>query len=242
MNMSWDDARDDVTNNVPGAKEAGIRVSLQLDYDAQPFNPRDNEGNACLYVSRRDYADYDERNDPDKPGAFDDLLPIHPKDEEWDDEDDEFDWEDDWSVTVDRMLAMGYAAAMVKETYDGGLDTTNDEDRARGVIFATPAMMREWGLNPDDPGVWQRVQDGLDAELKEYSRWATGEVYGIIIEDAHSGEELDACWGYIGYDYASGDAAREQAAYWIARAIKNKALIEAPWAAFDTPDLLQVAA
>lgn len=37
--------------------------------------------------------------------------------------------------------------------------------------------------------------------VETYTAWANGEVYGYIIEDA-AGEEIDSCWGYIGYDDA----------------------------------------
>ena len=40
----------------------------------------------------------------------------------------------------------------------------------------------------------------LQNELKEYRAWVEGDVYGIIVES--SGDELDSCWGYYGYEYA----------------------------------------
>lgn len=35
--------------------------------------------------------------------------------------------------------------------------------------------------------------------LKDYTEWAQGNVYGVVIED-QSGNEIDACWGFIGDD------------------------------------------
>lgn len=34
-------------------------------------------------------------------------------------------------------------------------------------------------------------------DLAEYTQWANGEVYGVIITDA-TGEDIDSCWGFIG--------------------------------------------
>lgn len=36
-----------------------------------------------------------------------------------------------------------------------------------------------------------------EATLKEYTDWANGNVYGVVIED-QSGNEIDSCWGFIG--------------------------------------------
>jgi hypothetical protein len=46
-----------------------------------------------------------------------------------------------------------------------------------------------------------RVRKILDAEVSEYNKYLTGEVYGYVIEDP-DGNEVDggACWGIIGYD------------------------------------------
>lgn len=41
----------------------------------------------------------------------------------------------------------------------------------------------------------------LTAEVDEYSKWASGEVFGFIITD-RNGDTVDSCWGFIGLDYA----------------------------------------
>ena len=47
----------------------------------------------------------------------------------------------------------------------------------------------------------------LKSELDEYGAWCSGEVYGYRVFDPQ-GEEQDACWGYIGYQWAQ-TAARD---------------------------------
>ena len=46
----------------------------------------------------------------------------------------------------------------------------------------------------------------LRSEIEEYNAWATGEVYGYIVErsttDAGGWEEVDSCWGHIGHTWA----------------------------------------
>jgi hypothetical protein len=70
----------------------------------------------------------------------------------------------------------------------------------------------------------------LEASRDEYRAWASGDVYGYIIEEAvdwrrvdgkdddgmTTWEEVDAdgsCWGLIGYQYAEGEAKQEFAAF-----------------------------
>lgn len=62
----------------------------------------------------------------------------------------------------------------------------------------------------------------VEGVFDEITRIADGEVYGIIIERAHRGahldpdeepewEEVDSCWGFVGDEYAEGEARRMMA-------------------------------
>lgn len=70
----------------------------------------------------------------------------------------------------------------------------------------------------------------LEASRDEYRAWASGEVYGYIIEEAVDWRRVDgkddngmttwqevdddgSCWGLIGYQYAEEEARREFAAF-----------------------------
>lgn len=45
-----------------------------------------------------------------------------------------------------------------------------------------------------------------EQDLKTYTEWANGEVYGWVVETP-AGDHLDSCWGYIGdSDYAKKEA------------------------------------
>ena len=54
----------------------------------------------------------------------------------------------------------------------------------------------------------ERATKLLKGEVEEYSRWASGDVYGVEVEDTETGHVLDSCWGFIGYDYALEEANR----------------------------------
>ena len=92
-----------------------------------------------------------------------------------------------------------------------------------GVILATEkAMSERWGEKwkddyPSDPSAegWATspyneafIVECMKAEIDEYSKWANGECYGYTI--TRDGEEIDACWGFIGHD-AVEEAANEAA-------------------------------
>jgi hypothetical protein len=74
----------------------------------------------------------------------------------------------------------------------------------------------------------------IESEITEYRTWAEGEVYGYVIDKAvtwvpkeghgpeddedipaerETWEEVDSCWGFIGYDYAKQAAKEAFATY-----------------------------
>lgn len=103
--------------------------------------------------------------------------------------------------------------------YNGSLsiveldDTTDWSDTYRidGIIFATQqTVMYEWGSS-DDP--IEMAENYLRGEITEYSEYLQGNVWGVVVESKHTGEELDACWGYVGTDYAESVLKEEAEAY-----------------------------
>lgn len=60
---------------------------------------------------------------------------------------------------------------------------------------------------------WTGSQDQLDkarslieAEVDVYGKWLNGEVFGYRIIDPVDDEEVDSCWGIIGYEYVEEEA------------------------------------
>lgn len=48
----------------------------------------------------------------------------------------------------------------------------------------------------------------LRSEIEQYDQYLRGDVWGIIVEDEDTGEQLDSCWGFYGREYAEEEAAR----------------------------------
>lgn len=73
-----------------------------------------------------------------------------------------------------------------------------------GYIYITfKEILENWSGKRMTPSLRQKAIDSLQAHVKEYDDYLTGNVYGYVIEDK-DGNELDSCWGYIG-DYDGKD-------------------------------------
>lgn len=71
-----------------------------------------------------------------------------------------------------------------------------------GIIYATPAMIREeYSCKTITKDRRNKVADLLQSEVETYDMYLTGDVYGCVIEDMY-GDEVDACWGFFGSEYA----------------------------------------
>ena len=67
--------------------------------------------------------------------------------------------------------------------------------------------------------VRQRAIDLLEAEVKEYDQFLTGDVWGYIVEDGEP--DQDSCCGFYGYDYCV-EQAKEAANHIVERRRKSK--------------------
>jgi len=65
---------------------------------------------------------------------------------------------------------------------------------------------REWS-SLEGEALRERASEYLRWEVETYDQYLTGDVYGVVVEDA-DGEHLDSCWGFHGWDYALLEAAR----------------------------------
>lgn len=80
-----------------------------------------------------------------------------------------------------------------------------------GWIYVTAEKIAEEGLDAE------RARANLEAEVREYSYFIGGFVYGFWIEtpDAHTLDESpDSCYGFIGLEWAK-EAATEAAEYYV---------------------------
>jgi hypothetical protein len=77
--------------------------------------------------------------------------------------------------------------------------------------FGTKADKLANALHPGSyalsPETREKVIAYIKGEVESYSQDLSGEVYGIVVEDAE-GNDLESCWGFYGLDYATEEAKR----------------------------------
>ncbi|AUR01752.1 MULTISPECIES: hypothetical protein [Rhodobacterales] len=71
-----------------------------------------------------------------------------------------------------------------------------------GYVYVTlEAVRKEFGAKRVTKALRERAEDILRGEIVTYDAYLGGRVYGYVIEQ--DGEEIDACWGFVG-DYETG--------------------------------------
>jgi hypothetical protein len=82
-----------------------------------------------------------------------------------------------------------------------------------GWIFVTKEQVRkEYDVKYITQKIREKVKKVLEAEVKVYDQYLTGDVYGYQVcevdEDGNEGEEVSSCWGYYGEEECINDAKR----------------------------------
>lgn len=71
-----------------------------------------------------------------------------------------------------------------------------------GYVHVTlEAVRKEFGVKRVTKALREKAEDILRGEIVSYEAYLGGRVYGYVIE--WNGEEVDACWGFVG-DYETG--------------------------------------
>ena len=116
-----------------------------------------------------------------------------------------------WDVHIRALTLMGEAAATVPVRVDdygsrGLMIYESDAENANGVLFTTHERVTE--LCTDKPEYHERtwIEQALRGELEQWKQYAENDVYGYVIEN-ESGEHVDSCWGFYGFEYAKEQAA-----------------------------------
>ena len=95
----------------------------------------------------------------------------------------------DWLVLPVYMLDHS-GVALSTEPFDDPWDSGRV-----GIIAVEKSEMSKYFLSE------KQAIENLKSEVKTYSQYLNGEVYGYVIEGAED-EELDSCWNFIGFDSA----------------------------------------
>lgn len=98
----------------------------------------------------------------------------------------------------------------------GGFSCSWDSGQS-GIIYISKERVREeFGDKPIE-----FVHNVLEAEIKTFGQYLSGEVYGYVVRDG-DGALLDSCYGYFGYDTAKVEG-EEIHAYWTRKLEQDRA-------------------
>jgi hypothetical protein len=75
-----------------------------------------------------------------------------------------------------------------------------------GIIMVSKAKVKEeWKKQRISPKLHKQILQCLESEVKTYSQYLEGDVWGYVIED-DQGEQVESCYGFFGYKDAEQEA------------------------------------
>jgi hypothetical protein len=184
-----------------------LRVTMHQEEELDVFDPRDHDNLGVMVCSHKRYRLGDHREGWVRELA-DDLVVIYGEHGE----------EGvlkhlkarlDATVVLPLYLIDHSGLAMRAGRSFSDIDPGEWDSGLVGFIFDTSKTREVTGVEPAD------IEKGLRAEVEEYDRWLQGDVWGYAIErlvTCSAGEEhaetVDGCCGFIGHEYAEGEALR----------------------------------
>lgn len=160
-------------------------ITIEIVQDTHPESPRHNDNLGTMICFHRRYSL------GDKHQLHSDMF-------------------SGWS-DMERYLSKGHIILPLYLYDHGGItiDTKPfscpwDSGQVGYIVVSKEKVKEEYGIQRLTPKVKSKALSILNAEVEEYNKYITGEVYGYrIIEN---GEEVDSCWGFYGLDHCRQEA------------------------------------
>jgi len=175
-------------------KHNGFTIEIHADEDAE--SPRDNCDNLGKVFCFHDKYNLGDKNDYDS---------------------DQFSSWDEFKKAIEK----DFRPAVILPVYifdHSGLSISTDPTWFQaadsqgwdwgqiGFIFVSREdALKEYNAKRLSPKIKKQSERILQSEVDEWGKYINGEVYGYIVKD-EEGEEVDSCWGFIGYDYVIEEA------------------------------------
>jgi len=80
-----------------------------------------------------------------------------------------------------------------------------DSGQVGFILIEKSKVRKEYSVKRIGKKLLDQVKGYLKQEVKTYSQWHEGDVYGYTITDKN-GDEVESCWGFYGYDYVKEQA------------------------------------
>ena len=94
-----------------------------------------------------------------------------------------------------------------------------DSGQVGWIVAFADDIKKEYNVKRISKQLKAKVMKLLEAEVKTYDQYLTGDIYGYIVEK--DGDHQDSCWGFYGYEEALKEG-KAQADYLFEEARKTK--------------------
>lgn len=150
----------------------GLTVKIIQDQDAT--NPQeDHDTGLFLVANHRDFY-VPEPGEKRVPNTFDELVERYGKTH--------------WIIPIEAYIHGDVRLAL---SHEGNFVDRQWDVSQVGAIFAAKS---EWRLR-------KKARKVAENYVETWNQYLSGDVWGVVVED-ESGNELDACWGFYGSEYA----------------------------------------
>lgn len=197
----------------------GYRLKIIADND--PTNPRTDWDNATIMVC--EHGRYNLGDENGRDGAKDAVRASRDYRDSWEDGDEALDLSepgDLWAAVqrcsdiIARPLYLyDHSGITIRMSRGGGNPFSCQWDSGMvGFVMMTKAMILSNWMKPATGRLSAKLkaqaEDLMAGEVETYDMYLTGDVWGYVVEKIdpeepeEEGEEVDACWGMFGSDYA----------------------------------------
>lgn len=176
-------------------------LSFRIVYDEYPANPRkefDNMGTLVAFHNRYRLSDESIYN-KDSFDSWNELKKQIIK---------------DFNPSVILPVYMYEHSGVSLST--SGFSCPWDSGQIGFIFVSRKKALEEYNAKRITKKIREKIETCLNAEIKEYSNYLDGEVYGYVIEE--DGEIIDSCCGYYGREYAE-EAAKESMNYYESKTV-----------------------
>lgn len=161
------------------------KLRAEIHYDEMGFSPREDDNLGIMACFHRRYDLGDEVDiDHNDFNSWDEM--------------------EDWII---RNKDVGVILPLYLYDHSGITISTGSfgcpwDSGQIGFIYATKEQIRkEFNCKLVTKKIREKVEKILLGEVETYDLYVRGEVYGYKVFDKESNEEVDSCWGYLGYDH-----------------------------------------
>ena len=202
-------------NSLLVAKAENEKVLLKIEYDDTNESPREWDNLGTMICWKRGYTLGDEHNYSEPRDFLEGLAEDFTN----------MDREKLWDKTDNQLMEIieRYAVVLPLYVYEHSGITMNTrgyscrwDSGQVGWTYITKAKIREeYSCRRVSAKLKELVENYLRSEVETYATYLEGSVFGFILEDKETGEHIDSCWGFYGYDFmTNGMKDHISAEYW----------------------------